>query len=495
MVTLSIFQLIVSTVFYMVAAQQLDKPDLGLVSTLTFLYTIFTTLAPLALPIAGTKYVSEFIGKNERDVAANVAHTVVRLVSLLSFIFLLGFSALSFAFISVFHWPQDVLIFLIITFVASSLAALRLTYMGLLQGLQLFDRYALSNVLALILARLVGLGLILFNFGLTGFAVGTLCGEVFGLLLSVFYYRGALPNAVAPYASMSLLKFSLPLFVMSIVTVSSEWIDRAIFLAVSHDLEALGVYELVIRGATSLTVIWAIIDVILLPVFSEAYGHKGKGELIKPLKSALRYLVFMYFPAALGLAAVSKTVMELLFGSGYVGGSLPLAILSVVSMLKAFTIIMGSTLKSMGETKVFVKASVTSLVVNGVIVAVLTPFLSLYGAVIGRVCAVLVVFLYIFYELKRNLMIEIDFQGLWKGTLASIVLVVPLQVFEIFIYGNLIESPVVSVALEILLGLIVYATTLFLLQALTREDFTLLKQLTPTSLLKLVEFFERLIIH
>ena len=495
MVTLSIFQLIVSTAFYMVAAQKLNKPDLGLVSTLTFLYTIFTTLAPLALPIAGTKFVSEFIGKNEREVAANVAHTVVRLVSILSFVFLLGFSALSFLSISAFNWPQDVLIFLIITFVASSLAVLRLTYMGLMQGLQLFDRYALSNVLALILARLVGVVLILFDAGLTGFATGMLSGEVFGLILSVLYYRGSLPKAVNPYDSKSLLKFSLPLFVMNIITVSSEWIDRAIFLAVSHDLEALGVYELVIRGASSLTVIWAIIDVILLPVFSEAYGHKGKGELIKPLKSALRYLVFMYFPAALGLAAVSKTVMALLFGSGYVGGSMPLAILSVFSMLKAFTIIMGSTLKSIGETKVFVKASVTSLVVNGVIVAVLTPFFSLYGAVAGRACAVIVVFIYVFYELKRNIKIEVDLQGLWKGTLASLTLVVPLQVFEVFIYGNIIENPVISISIEIGLGLIFYATALFLLKALNRDDFTLLKQLTPKPLLKIVRFFERLLIH
>jgi O-antigen/teichoic acid export membrane protein len=462
MVTLSILQLIVSTAFYMIAAQVLAKPDLGLVSTLTFLNMIFTTIAPLALPIAGTKYVSEFIGKNERVMAANVAKTI-------------GFSGLSFVLVSVFQWPQEALLYVVVTFIASFLAALRLSYMGLMQGLQLFDRYAVTNVFALILSRLTGLILILLNYGLTGFAIGMLFGEALGLVLSIFHFHGSLPKAEKPYESKALLTFSLPLLVMNIVTAFSDWIDRALFLAISHDLEALGVYELVIRGAASLGVIWAIIDVIILPVFSETYGHKGKDELTRPLKRALRYLVFMYFPAALG--------------------SIPLAILSIFSIVRAFTIIMGSTLKSIGETKVFVKASLISLIADGVVVVLCTPFFNLYGAVAGRVCATLVVFIYVFYELKRNIKIELDLQSLWKGALASVTLIVPLRLFEGLVSANFIDSPVIIVGIEILLGLVCYVSALFLLKALNKDDFRLLKQLMPRSLTKIITAFERLLIR
>ncbi len=495
MITLSILQLIVSTAFYMIAAQVLTKPDLGLVSTLTFLNMIFTTIAPLALPIAGTKFISEFIGKNERKVAASVAKTVIRLVSILSFLFLIGFSVLSFVLVSVFHWPQEVLIYVIVTFIASFLAVLRLSYMALMQGLQLFDRFAITNVFALILSRLTGLILILLNFGLTGFAIGMLCGEALGLGLSIFYFRGTLPKAEKPYESKILLAFSLPLLVMNVVAALSDWIDRAIFLAMSQDLEALGVYELVIRGASSLGVIWAIIDVIILPVFSETYGHKGKNELTRPLKHALRYLVFMYFPAALGLATISRTVMTLLFGGEYVVGSLPLAILSIFSIVRAFTIIMGSTLKSIGETRVFVKASLISLIADGLVVVLFTPFFGLYGAVAGRVSATLVIFFYVFYELKKNIKIELDLQSLWKGALASISLIIPLRLFERLISANYIDSPIITISIEILLGLVCYVSALFLLKALNKDDFRLLKQLMPKSLTKIITFFERLLIR
>jgi O-antigen/teichoic acid export membrane protein len=495
MVTLSIFQLIVSTAFYMIAAQVLAKPDLGLVSTLTFLNMIFTTLAPLALPIAGTKYVSEFIGKNERTGAANVASTVIRLVATLSCVFLLGFSALAFALVTVFQWPQEVLGYVVLTLIASFLGALRLSYMGLMQGLQLFDRYAVTNVFALILSRLIGLILILFKFGLTGFAVGMVCGEAVGLVLSLVYFHGSLPKAEKPYPAKALLTFSLPLLVMNVVTALSDWIDRALFLALSQDLEALGVYELVIRGASSLAVIWAIIDVIILPVFSETYGNMGKTTLTRPLKRALRYLIFMYFPAALSLATISRTVMALLFGREYVVGHIPLAILSIFSIGTAFTIIMGSTLKAIGETRVFVKAALISLIVDSVVVAFCTPFFNLYGAVAGRVGAILVVFFYVFYELKRHIRIEFDVQSLWKGALASVALIAPLRLFEELVSAHFIDSPVLTIGIEILLGLVCYVLGLFLLKALNRDDFRLMKQLMPKALTRILTVFERLLIR
>ncbi len=495
MVTLSILQLIVSTAFYMVAAQVLAKPDLGLVSTLTFLNLIFTTLAPLAIPIAGTKYVSEFIGKNERTGAANVASTVIRLAAGLSGVFLLGFSALVFLLVAVFQWPQVVLGYVVLTLIASFLGALRLTYMGLLQGLQLFDRYAVTNVFALILSRLIGLVLILVQMGLMGFAVGMVCGEAVGLVLALVYFHGSLPKATRPYPVKALLAFSLPLLVMNVVTALSDWIDRALFLALSQDLEALGVYELVIRGASSLAVIWAIIDVIILPVFSETYGNSGKTTLTRPLKRAFRYLIFMYFPAALGLATISRTVMALLFGGEYVVGHIHLAVLSLFSIGTAFTIIMGSTLKAIGETRVFVKAAVISLIADSVVVMLGTPFFNLYGAVAGRVCAILVVFIYVFVELKRNIQIELDVASLWKGAVASMAIIVPLRLFEDLVAASLINSPVLTVGIEILVGLVCYIIGLFLLKALNRDDFRLMRQLLPQALTPLLTVMERVLIR
>jgi O-antigen/teichoic acid export membrane protein len=481
--------------FYSIAAKVLNRADLGLVSTLTFLHFIFTIIAPLALPIAGTKYVSEYIGKQKRNTAASIASTVIRVVLVLSLVFLVVFIGVSYLLVSVFQWPHDALIFLTVIFISSFLATMRLTYLSLMQGLQLFDKYAISNVLTIIFTRLTGLILIILNYGLTGFVIGMAFGEGLGLILSMFYYRGALPKAKKPYDSRLLLKFSLPIYVMGVLTAFSEWIDRALFLLLSHNLESLGVYELAIRGAGSLSVVWALIDVIILPVFSETYGDKGKSELPQLLKKALRYLVFLYFPAAIGLASISKTAMALLFGWEYTIGSVPLTILSFFSILTAFRIIMGSTLKSIGQTIIFAKAAFISIIANGLTVILLTPLFGLYGAVVGRVIAVIVVFLCIFYELRHTINVKIDLEGLWKGALAATSIIVPLQLFETYISGNTINNPAFSICIEILVGLGFYVLALYLLRALNREDFNVFKQIMPKSFLKIIVFFEKILVR
>ena len=141
------------------------------------------------------------------------------------------------------------------------------------------------------------------------------------------------------------------------------------------------------------------------------------------------------------------------------------------------------------------KASLISLIADGAVVVLCTPFFNLYGAVAGRVCATLVVFIYVFYELKRNIKIELDLQSLWKGALASVTLIVPLRLFEELVSANFIDSPVITVGIEILLGLVCYVSALFLLKALNKDDFRLLKQLMPRSLIKIITAFERLLIR
>jgi hypothetical protein len=84
---------------------------------------------------------------------------------------------------------------------------------------------------------------------------------------------------------------------------------------------------------------------------------------------------------------------------------------------------------------------------------------------------------------------------LWKGALASVTLIIPLRLFERLISANYIDSPIITISIEILLGLVCYVSALFLLKALNKDDFRLLKQLMPKSLTKIITFFERLLIR
>ena len=488
---LNILQFAIGLIFYAVIAKILTQADLGVISTLTFFYATFTVIAPFALHVSGTKYISEFLGKNELDKAADVGSTVIKLILRLSIVFLTFFSIISF-FLSTFYQSSNALVFLIITFVASFIATIRITYLAQLQGLQLFDKHAISSTFSIIISRLASLFLIILGAGLLGFALGILLGETVGLALTFFYCHGSLPKSKGKYDSKLLFKFSFPVYMMMIVIVLSEWVDRILFLGVSSDLKALGIYELAIRGVGVLTIVWATIDVVILPVFSETFGRIGETALTPLLKKAIRYLAFMFFPAALGLASISKTVMLLLFGLAYAEGSLPLMILSISSIFTAFSTVMGSTLKSIGETSVFVKISIISIVVDSFLVITLVPLYGILGAIIGKVASALTSFVYVSLELKSKIRLEIDKDGFWKGVSASILIAIMLRLFESYLYSF---NSALTFIFEIVLGILCYFFVLTLLKALKKEDFQILRRIMPKHLTKFLDVFERLLVH
>ena len=75
---------------------------------------------------------------------------------------------------------------------------------------------------------------------------------------------------------------------MTVVTAISDWIDRLLLLTLTSDLEKLGVYDLVVRGTSTLALIWMAVSVTLFPIFSESYGHSGKKELTNLNKVSMK---------------------------------------------------------------------------------------------------------------------------------------------------------------------------------------------------------------
>jgi len=483
LIVLNVFQVAATVIFYHIISTVLTKSEVGLTATLTFIYTTLTVLSSLALPVAGAKYVAEFLGRGEGGKASATARSVVRLALLSSSIMAIAFHIALILSTGDGGSLIDITPFSVIC-VASFLASLKLTYLSLLQGLQLFDRYAMANLSTTIASYLVGVFLVL-KFGLTGFALGILTGEMIGLALALFFYPRRLPKAVPSHSYRTLLEFSTPIFTMQVVTILSNWADRILFFAVSLNLASFGVYDLAIRTAAALLVIAGFVEAITLPAFSKAHGQAGRENVNLLLRRALRYLGFMYFPAAFGLAAVSRTAMTLLYGEAYAEGSVALAMLSISSAFVAFGGLLGSALKSIGKTRVFVKVSLASLLIDAIIVVGLTFPLGIIGATLARISSSFLVFLLILRELRRWIKIEVDLDGLWKGLLGSIVSAASMFCVDVL---QLASTPI-NLSIRLVFGLLTYASALVLLRALRREDFHVFRQVIPmfTGLIDSVE--------
>lgn len=488
--TQSVIQFTVGLLYYSIIARLLTEAEIGLIATLTFITSIYTIFASLSLPIAATKYISEYIGQNDKEKASAVANKTIRLVLFSSLLLLVGFY-----FILDFITGYKYRFLIMISCVTAFFATLKSTYLEFLRGLQRFGKYSLAILISITANRFIGIALLYLNYRLVGLISGWLIGELLGLLLTVSFYHRILPKPKGSYGSRKLIIFSIPLFFTALISAISIWADRLIFLALTSNLEMLGIYELAIKGSNTLALIWIALSVITLPIFSEFFGQKKIKGLSEAISKSSRYLAYIIFPAAFGLATISKTAMSLLYGRQYSLGHLLLSILSIFSIFSAFGAIIGSALQSLGETKVFIKITLATLVTDFLISIALIPLLGVIGSSIAKAATMVVGFTYGFYELKKKIIIQLDKEALWKSFIASITMIIPLILFETFYSGQLFKNDIMNVMIEITMGVVTYGFMLFLLRSFNKQDFNFLHKITPKSLTKLVDFLQKIFIQ
>jgi O-antigen/teichoic acid export membrane protein len=488
----SVSQFAIGLFYYSILARLLTEAEIGIISTLSFTSSIFIIVANLSLPIAATKHISGFMGQNDEESASSVAKKTIRLVILIATLVLAGiYVTLPF----LFEGDQSIIVLVMIACATGFFATIKTTYLAFLRGLQMFGKYSITITLAVITNRVIGIVLILLNFNLLGVVTGWLIGEVIGVILVTSFYRGTLPKTEKSYSSRQLLTFSIPLFFTTLIGTVSTWADRIIFLGLTSDLEKLGIYDFAIRGSHTLALIWLTVSVITLPAFSELFSQTNKRGLSEAISKTIRYLAYIIFPAAFGLATISKTAMALLYGWQYALGNMLLAILATFSIFSAFGAVVGSALQSMGETRVFIKTTLASLLTNFLISFTLIPILNVVGSTIAQAATMVVGFTYAFYELRKRLKITINRDVLWKPLLAASIMVLPLLFFESYYSGVVSNNSAINIILEIGVGVLTYSVMLIVVRAFNEQDFNELEKITPKPFLKLLQLLKKIFIR
>jgi len=479
---------ILGLVFYIFAARLLTKEDIGLLSILTFIMALFTSVSLLSIPDASVKYISEHIGRGEPDRAASVVATTWRMVLIGSLLMLAVTCIFSVSLVEV-GWKGFPLPALMVALFAAFLINFQGTYAAFLQGLQMFGRLAWVYIIYGLISCVTGVGLVALGYGLSGVAFAYLVGASVSVVVAAWFYYGKLPRVSANYSRKTLIKYGYPLFLTGMLFVASTWVDRICYLASTSNLAGLGVLDLAVRGSNVLWVIYSAVGTVVFPAMSELYGRLGKEGVMRAVKMSSRYLAYLIFPPAIGLAVLARTAMAILFGWEYTVGALAFSILALAGIMTAYGTLGGSALEALGKTRVFIKIGAVSILVNIILIFMLVPFLGVVGAAVSRAAMLTVSFVYILYALKREIAVVLDMSAIKKAIFASIIMVIPLGLFEHFIASSM--DPLHSAVLEILIGTATFIPALLAFHAITSEDYDVLRQITPTPFHPIIDFLER----
>tara|TARA_Y100000034_G_C6883913_1_gene405536 strand:- start:332 stop:1843 length:1512 start_codon:yes stop_codon:yes gene_type:complete len=234
----------------------------------------------------------------------------------------------------------------------------------------------------------------------------------------------------------------------------------------------IGYYQVAFGLIASLTAIISF-SFVLLPIFVQVHSERLKKGFLK----VLRYLSIISIPAIIGLLFISQDVISLIYGLEYSQAAIVLNVLAPLLFIRPIMDLYSSLFKAKNKIKFIAITLIAALILNIVLNYILITNLLEFGqkfAILGVAFATTIS--RIFYLL----IIIVKTKSQFKINLPKILIIKPLvatiiMAIVLFIYNSYIDINILTGILEILTGIFVYFTTMFLIKGINKEDLDLVK--------------------
>jgi O-antigen/teichoic acid export membrane protein len=481
-----------SLVYYVLLIRVLSLPQVGEISLLTAALVFFTTISQLSLPAAATRFISSSIGAQNFSQAAGIARISLRLL------IATGPTSL---FLAVLASPLiGTTIFntsnptpLIVTFAGSFLIDLTTLFGAYFLGLGRYAELAYQNFLYYPLSRGLGLVLASTSLGILGIPAGWALGAFATLVLSVYLWKGKLPQA-ASFPARTLLVFSLPLFASTVVTLLQSWGDIALLQAILGQFGTTGAYYLVVGSTSFLSILWTPVAGALYPALSSHYAKEGPSAVSPRLAVASRLVNLTVLPTCVGLAAVARTVLEAVYGASLASQTVTLAIVSATLIFSAQGFLLTTVLQAVNKTAHVLGISLAATIIDLVTVGLSASALGTTAGAIGR--ALLAVSMMLLAWLSLRPIIDVPvFHGLSKSLALTIVTALPLVIVDTILTLSLGLAPLLRIPALFGIFAICFLAGSRGLNVFADEDFELLKNALPRSMSWHLRMLRRLLVR
>jgi len=315
-----------------IITRSLGAADYGIIILTYSIIVIIAMAASLGLNEGIVRYISFFLGKDDAGRAKGVLISSLKLVSFSSVILavILFFSA-EFLAQRVFSKPEIALPLKIFSLAILPLALGRIFTAGL-QAIQLVKfRILVENavrplVLLVILALLLVTGISGVNYVIGSYIGSIVVGCALAAVLLIRTYPALMSSGISPiYEYNQLLKFSLPLFGVGVLTFVVERID-IFMLGYFMPSEQVGVYGATARTANIVLLPFTAFALIFLPLVAAYHGKEEMGKILLLFKLVTKWIVTMSLPLFIILSLFSGEIM-LVFGPSFPMGRICLILL------------------------------------------------------------------------------------------------------------------------------------------------------------------------
>lgn len=348
----SIMRNVVALLQIAILTRFLDKADFGIVA-IANMFVAFTTLF-LDMGVSAGIIHKQNISKSEYSS-----------LFWLNILFGVGLTALLFFLVPFItsQYPSDnlakVVRLICFTILFSALGAQQRTYC---QKMTYFKRMSIIDTFSSIVTFVVALVTAIKGCGVYSLAYSTLAGS-FALNLA-YYIVGLVKDSKIVFHFS--FRETIPFLKIGIYQVGSSILDfftrelDIIIVSYTLGLEFLGVYDIAKRVPTSLfTFILPIVNRVFAPILAEV--NENKIVLKKMYIKLAKTMSWVSFPMYMLLAAISPTILTIIFGLEYIDGVFVMMIFSLKYAFSGVNTICGALQVATGRTDIGLKWTVYSI--------------------------------------------------------------------------------------------------------------------------------------
>lgn len=255
------------------------------------------------------------------------------------------------------------------------------------------------------------------------------------------------------------LKPTLTLLIPQIATQVYLQLNKTM-LGSMNGVAASGFYDNSDKMVKMLLAIVTATGTVLLPHVANNFA-KGKIDAVKSsLVTSMHVILVMAFPMTFGLIAVAHPFTALFFSSRFAPVANLMSIESLVIIFIGISNAIGTQyLLPTNQLKYYTNSVLLGSIVNIILNVPLILAFGAMGAVIATVTSEAVIAVYQMRRVRHQVKIQALFYETWKYAIAAVIMFVFVK-----LSSTAVGSGVLGIALQILIGVIIYLSVLFVMK-------------------------------
>lgn len=256
-----------------------------------------------------------------------------------------------------------------------------------------------------------------------------------------------------------IIKSSFPFAVMGVFGVLMTNID-SIIIGIYKDANVLGVYAAAQRPISLLYVLPGFLSTSTFPIINQLLKNKEDYKLLLFIKKYSTALIGISLPLVIGGIILASPLINVVYGYEYIGAVSTFQILLFAMLIVFPCTAFSDVIFAKNKQNIFIKSSIIGAIINVGLDFLLIPKYGIVGSAIATLCALFVVNIIFYTEIKKDYKFNI-LNGTKKIILSSLIMGILVFTMKSLFWPLILIIPI---------AIIIYFGILFILKEEILQD-------------------------